>query len=97
MVPAVSFGCFYNVLYAKQIQGPKVFCRKLFLHTAALLPRPADRNAMQGEMFGVDAQFTTFNPLGDPTLSTIESATVFSLDHAVWLQGMCVMHGLFVI
>ena len=56
---------------------------KLFVacarHRASCLP--------QGTLHGIDANFTSTNPLGDPTLTTIADLTLQDLVHVVYLTG----------
>ena len=43
--------------------------------------------ALQGNLFGVNATFTATNPLGDPSLTSIASLTLYQLTHTVYLTG----------
>ena len=42
---------------------------------------------LQGTLYGVNASFTATNPLGDPSLSSITSLTLYELIHTVYLTG----------
>ena len=50
-------------------------------------PLPVPPHPLQGLFEAVNATFTSTNPLGDPSLSTVASVDVWNMTHMAYLTG----------